>query len=156
MVDVKPGGLRRRILPPVYFFAAMGLMMALDSLWPLATLVGPPYSHLGWVPFVLALLIVFVAKRQFDRAGTTIKPFETSSALVTHGMFARSRNPIYLSMMLGLVGFFVVLGSLAPLVVVPVFFLIIRTGFVAVEEAMLEETFGDAYRDYKGRVRRWL
>ena len=78
MVDVKPGGLRRRILPPVYFFAAMGLMMALDSLWPLATLVGPPYSHLGWVPFVLALLIVFVAKRQFDRAGTTIKPFETS------------------------------------------------------------------------------
>ena len=102
------------------------------------------------------MIIVVVGKRQFDRAGTTIKPFETSSALVTRGVFSFSRNPIYVSMMLGLVGFFVVLGSLAPLVVVPAFFLIIRSGFVAVEEAMLEETFGDAYRDYKSRVRRWL
>ncbi len=152
----KPGGLKRRILPPIYFFAAMGLMVALDRFLPLVTLIEPPYSTLGWAPFSLGVVIVIVGKRQFDRAGTTIKPFETSTALVTQGIFAFSRNPIYLCMMLGLIGFFVVLGSLAPLVVVPVFFLIIRTGFVAVEEAMLEETFGDAYRDYKGRVRRWL
>ncbi len=155
-MDVKPGGPRRRILPPIYFFAAMGLMAALDRFLPLVTLIEPPTSYLGWGPFALGVAVVIVGKLQFDRAGTTIKPFEASSTLVTQGIFAFSRNPIYLSMMLGLIGFFVVLGSLAPLVVVPVFFLIIRTGFVAVEEAMLEESFGDAYRDYKSRVRRWL
>ena len=152
----KPGGPKRRIVPPIYFFAALGLMAALDRFLPLARLIEPPYSYLGWAIFALGVVIVVVGKRQFDRAGTTIKPFETSSALVTQGIFAVSRNPIYLCMMLGLVGFFVVLGSLAPLVVLPAFFLIIRSGFVAVEEAMLEETFGDAYRDYKSRVRRWL
>jgi protein-S-isoprenylcysteine O-methyltransferase Ste14 len=76
--------------------------------------------------------------------------------LVTHGVFAFSRNPMYLSMMLGLLGVFVALGSLTPLAAVPVFFLIIRRRFIAVEERMLEEAFGDDYRAYKSRVRRWL
>ena len=63
---------------------------------------------------------------------------------------------MYLSMMLGLLGIFVVLGSLTPLAVIPLFFLVIRTRFVAAEERKLEETFGDAYRNYTRRVRRWL
>ena len=55
-----------------------------------------------------------------------------------------------------LAGIFVVLGSLSPLVAIPPFIALIRTRFIAVEERMLEEAFGDAYRDYMKRVRRWI
>ena len=75
---------------------------------------------------------------------------------MTHGLFDHSRNPIYLSMVVALLGIFVVLGSLSPLAAVPVFVAIIRTRVIAVEEVMLEETFGDVYRAYESRVRRWL
>jgi len=155
-MEVTNGARKRWIVPPVYFFAALAIMVGLDRFLPLLALIEPPLTYLGWAPFALGLVIAIISKRQFDRAGTTIKPFETSTALVTHGVFAFSRNPIYVSMVLGLLGVFVVLGSLMPLLVVPVFFLIIRTRFIAVEERMLEEAFGDDYRAYKGRVRRWL
>jgi protein-S-isoprenylcysteine O-methyltransferase Ste14 len=144
------------ILPPIYFFGAIALMVALDRFVPVMTLIEPPITYLGWVPFGLALAVALAVNWRFKRAGTTIKPFQDSSALVTDGPFAFSRNPIYLSAVVGLLGIFVVLGSLSPLVTIPPFVYIIRTRFIAVEERMLEETFGDAYRDYMKRVRRWI
>ena len=155
-MEVTIGARQRRIIPPVYFFAALAIMVGLDGFLPLLALIEPPLTYLGWAPFALGLVIAIIGKRQFDRAGTTIKPFEASTALVTHGVFAFSRNPMYLSMMLGLLGIFMVLGSLSPLLVLPLFFLIIRTQFIAVEERKLEEAFGEDYRAYKDGVRRWL
>jgi protein-S-isoprenylcysteine O-methyltransferase Ste14 len=147
---------KRRILPPIYFFGAIVLMVALDRLLPLMTLIQPPVTYLGWLLLALAVAVALAVDRQFKRTGTTIKPFERSNALVTDGLFAFSRNPIYLGMVVGLVGTFVGLGSLSPLVIIPPFVYIIRTRFIAVEERMLEDAFGEAYRDYRNRVRRWL
>ena len=76
--------------------------------------------------------------------------------MVTAGLFAYSRNPIYVGLVAALLGIFVALGSLTPIVIVPPFIYIIRTRFIAAEERMLEDTFGDAYRDYRNRVRRWI
>lgn len=147
---------KHRILPPIYFFGAIALMVALDRFLPLVTLFEAPVAYLGWLVFALAIAVVLAVAWQFKRAGTTIKPFEHSRALVTGGLFAFSRNPIYLAMAAGLVGIFLVLGSLTPLVIIPAFIYIIRTRFIAAEERMLEDTFGEAYRDYRNRVRRWL
>jgi protein-S-isoprenylcysteine O-methyltransferase Ste14 len=144
------------VLPPIYFFAAIALMVALDRFLPLITLIEPPVAYLGWVLFALAFAAVLAVNWQFKGAGTTIKPFQESSALVTGGLFAYSRNPIYVGMVAALLGVFVALGSLTPIVIVPPFIYIIRTRFIAAEERMLEATFGDAYRDYRNRVRRWL
>jgi protein-S-isoprenylcysteine O-methyltransferase Ste14 len=147
---------RHRILPPIYFFGAIVLMVALDRLAPLVTLIGPPITYLGWLVFAMAIAVVLAVDRQFKRAGTTIKPFQRSSALVTDGLFAFSRNPIYLAMVAALVGIFLALGSLTPLAIIPPFVYIIRTRFIAAEERMLEDAFGGAYRDYRKRVRRWI
>lgn len=145
-----------RIMPPIYFFLSIGIMVALDRYAPGLQLIAPPFAQLGWIPLVLGFTVAVTGASQFRRKGTTIKPYADSSALVTSGAFAFSRNPMYSSMMAGLIGVFVLLGSLTPVLVIPVFYWIIRNRFIAVEERMLEENFGDAYRDYKSRVRRWL
>ncbi len=144
------------VLPPIYFFGAIALMVALDRFLPLITLIEPPITYLGWVLFAVAVAAVLAVNSQFKRAGTTIKPFQESSALVTGGLFAYSRNPIYVGMVAALLGIFVALGSLTPIVIVPPFIYIIRSRFIAAEERMLEDTFGDAYRAYRNRVRRWI
>lgn len=144
------------VLPPFYFLGAIVLMVALDRFLPIVTLIEPPITYLGWVLFGLGIAVALAVNWRFKRAGTPIRPFEDSTALVTDGPFAFSRNPIYLGAVVGLFGIFVVLGSLSPLAVIPPFVYIIRTRFIAVEERMLEAAFGEAYRDYMKRVRRWI
>jgi len=92
----------------------------------------------------------------FRQAGTTIKPFRQSSALVSRGPYNVTRNPMYLGMVIALIGVAIRLGSLTPFVVVPVFAFVIQTSFIQSEERLLEETFGPEYARYRARVRRWL
>ena len=92
----------------------------------------------------------------FSRAGTTIKPFEESSALVTHGPYYFSRNPIYIGLVFALIGVGLAMGTIAPFAVVPIFIWLIHRRFILPEEAMLERTFGAAYAEYERQVRRWL
>ncbi len=146
----------KRLLPPFVFLGALVVMGALHQLAPGPELVPAPWNHVGWVPFGLAVALAFHIKFRFDRLGTPIRPFETSTALVTDGPFAWSRNPIYLGMVVGLAGVGVVLGTGMPFVVIPPFAWFIRRRFIETEEQMLEAAFGDAYRAYKARVRRWI
>ncbi len=143
-------------MPPVYFVLAIAVMVLLDHWAPGPRLIEPAYAPAGWALFGLALCIVVLVRLQFLRHDTTIKPYESSKALVTTGVFAISRNPIYTAALAGLVGIAVVLGTASPVLVLPVFYSVIRWRFVAAEEKMLEEAFGDDYRNYKSRVRRWL
>ena len=92
----------------------------------------------------------------FKRAGTPIIPFEKSTSLLTHGIYRYTRNPIYLGMLIILAGAAVFLGSLTPFLVLPVFFFIIQEGYIRHEEPFLERIFGEQYRAYRRRVRRWL
>ena len=103
-----------------------------------------------------SLGVVFWARMLFIKAGTTVKPYHESSELVTMGPFNLTRNPMYLSMTVFLLGLAILLGSLTPFFVIPVFIWIITTRFIRVEERMLEQRFGDSYRAYKTRVRRWI
>ena len=79
-----------------------------------------------------------------------------STTLVTEGPYHYSRNPMYAGLALTLAGLALVLGSLSPLIVPPIFVWWITTRFIQKEEAMLEQRFGAQYLDYKQRVRRWL
>lgn len=146
----------RRALPPVFLLGALIAMEVLHAFWPVTRLISPPFTYLGWILFAAGVAAAVSVKLRFDRVGTPIKPYEVSEHLVTDGLFAYSRNPVYVGMILGLSGIVVILGTLSPAFVVPAFAYVIRSRFIAVEERMLEDRFGGAYRDYAGRVRRWI
>jgi protein-S-isoprenylcysteine O-methyltransferase Ste14 len=115
-----------------------------------------PWRWLGLVLIVGGVALAFAGERAFKRAGTALLPFSEPSALVTAGPFAFTRNPMYLGMVLSLVGWSVLLGSLVPTVVIPCFFALIHYRFVLREEPFMAERFGDAFAAYRARVRRWL
>ena len=146
----------RRIMPPAYFGGALALMLLLHFLLSGPTWLGLPWGYVG-IPLIGAgATLAVVGSRLFEKRGTTIKPFEESSVLVLEGPFRYSRNPMYLGMVLILLGLALLLGTLTPVLVVPVFVVLLRLRFIHAEEAALERTFGQEYRDYRSRVRRWF
>jgi protein-S-isoprenylcysteine O-methyltransferase Ste14 len=147
---------RSLAMPPVYLLVAILVMIALDRWAPLGTFDGPFARAIGVFLGIAGLALLVWCSRLFVTAQTTIKPYETSSALVTGGPYRYSRNPIYLGMVLFLVGLNLGLGSWSPLLAIPAFAFIIERRFIRAEEAALLRRFGDEYETYRRRVRRWI
>ena len=145
-----------RFYPPVLLLMAVVLMVVLHYVLPVARWLAWPWRALGALPIAVAVLVGFWGAVQFRRHDTTIIPFEQSTALIAEGPYRYSRNPLYISMTLILVGLWILLGSLSPVVVVPLFVWWISTRFIANEERHLEAQFGRTYLEYKTKVRRWL
>lgn len=97
-----------------------------------------------------------MADRAFAKHQTTVKPFEQPRVLVTSGVFRFSRHPMYLGMVLMLIGIELLMGSLSPFLIVGVFALLVDRLFITAEGAMLSATFGEDWANYKRSVRRWL
>jgi len=111
---------------------------------------------LGWVLIGIGLAGVLWALTAIWGHRTTVNPYKAASNLVTHGPFARSRNPIYVSDWFVYLGVTLLLGTAWPLLVAPLVWLVMRYGVIAHEEAHLLAKFGDEYREYCSRVKRWL
>jgi len=147
---------RRRILPPVWFLLAVLLAIGLHYVMPIMRVVPAPWSYSGALLVVLGLVISATGAGAFKRVGTPVVPFEPSTTLVTDGLYQFTRNPMYLGLVLALLGAAILLGSLGAFVTVPVFAWILHSQFIKGEERFLEEIFGERYLAYKQRVRRWL
>jgi len=143
--------------PPLLYLAAILIGAVLDGLLPLPV---PHFDSVHWIAgglLMLAGLAVAVAGiRNFTRAGTPVRTIKPTIALVTSGIHGWSRHPIYLGRFLLYAGVGVAAQSPWILILVLPLALVVRYGVVAREEAYLERRFGDAYRDYKARVHRWL
>jgi protein-S-isoprenylcysteine O-methyltransferase Ste14 len=111
---------------------------------------------LGLALVAAGILLGVSAVGLFRRSDTTPEPWTSTTAIVTTGVYRYTRNPMYLGMALIYAGLAVVADSPLALVLLPVVLLIIQTQVIAREERYLAEKFGDAYLDYKRRVRRWL
>jgi len=147
---------KRKIKPPIYLLLALLLMEAMHRWLPLGQLWGTPLSYAGIALLVLGAVMTILSAAAFQRAGTGIVPFEEATALVTSGFFRHTRNPMYLGMVLILLGVAVLRGSLGAFLPIPLFVWVIQSQFIHGEERFMEAAFGGAYLDYKRRVRRWL
>jgi len=147
---------RKPIYPPVYWLLSIAVMLSLHFLMPIRQVVQGRSRYLGVIPLLAGLAVVLWAAGIFRRAGTTIKPFEKSSALVVQGPYRFSRNPIYLGLVGGLLGIAILAGSVTPFLVVPLFAYLVDRRFISAEEAQLRQTFGSEYDAFSARVRRWL
>jgi protein-S-isoprenylcysteine O-methyltransferase Ste14 len=146
----------KKMMPTTYLLIAIVAMAAFHFLVLVIQVIPMPWNILGIIPIVGGVAINLIADSAFRRAKTTVKPFEESSALVTGGAFRISRNPMYLGFLLILFGIAILLGSLAPFVVVLVFPILMDQVFIQVEERRLEDKFGQSWLEYKARVRRWI
>src|SRR5262245_50202066 len=145
--------------PPLLFLAALLVGFALDRLlrWPFPVPgIDLVYWVVGGALILIGLALATAGIRNFSRAGTPVRTVDPTRALVTTGIHGWTRNPIYLGMFLLYGGIAVAAQSPWSLILALPLAITIRYGVVAREEAYLERLFGDAYRTYKDRVRRWL
>src|SRR4029450_5660605 len=140
-------------------FSPLFCGLALDHLLPWSFAV-PEADLVHWIVAgsltLIGLALAVTGIRDFSRAGTPVPTNKPTRALVTTGIHGWTRNPIYLGMFLIYVGMGVAARSPWTLILTLALAITIRYGVVAREEAYLERRFGDAYRDYKARVRRCL
>lgn len=142
--------------PPLIFLGALGAGLFLHWLIP-TRLSLPELSRLPGAALCLASVAVGIwGGTTMHRAGTNVRPDRPVTALVTGGPFRFSRNPLYLSLTALYLGITLLCGALWPLVTLVPLLAIVHWRIILREERYLESKFGDEYRAYKARVRRWI
>ena len=150
--------LKLKIPPPVYMLIFAIGMWLLDRYIPLVEWIKPPWNRAGFIIMGLAFFTDLSSLFQFFRYRTTPNPLHPDRvrALVTDGAYGYSRNPMYLGLLILLFGWATYLGSLSPLLLLPIFIFVINNMQIRCEEEILEKKFSVAYLDYKQGVRRWI
>ena len=152
-----PGVIAR---PPriLYTFLIGGTLLEWLRPLPLLPAGWPAWARYGAGGGVLvaSVALMAVAVRAFRRAGTNVETPKPTIALVTDGIYGRTRNPMYVALALLLAGITLLANSgWLGLALVP-FLAVLRVGVIAREERYLERKFGAPYALYRARVRRWL
>ena len=145
-----------RIIPPVYGLLSIIAMIGLNKFAPIGSWLHSPWRYFGIVLIILGFVFVFGNAMLFRRMGTNPRPGVKATALVTTGAFRRTRNPMYVGMVVILIGVATLLGSFSPLFLIPMFIWIIQTQFIRREEKWMEDWFGESYLEYKRKTPRWL
>ena len=147
-----------RIPPPVVVVISAAMMWWLARLLAVGEFETEIQSLLAVVFMSAGIGMMLIAAFSFYEAKTTINPLDPSKAshLITTGIFSFSRNPIYLADLLILIAWAIWLGNIFNIALLVVFVVYINRFQIAPEERALGTLFGDAYRDYCSRVRRWI
>ena len=145
-----------RFPPPLIYLFLLLIGLGIDWATDFPRLRLPASWLIGAVPILAGLALIVAAVGLFRRHDTPPEPWRPSSAFVSSGIYRRTRNPMYLGMALIYLGLALGLESLAALLLLPVALVIIQTQVIAREERYLDVRFGDDYRAYRARVRRWL
>ena len=142
--------------PPIVFLVFMAVAYGLQQIAPLSIGSAPGVNYSGLIAVIVGMVIILLAGLSLKRASTSIEPWKPTTQIVSSGVFAYSRNPIYVAFSFISIGLGVFLGSWwIAISFIPssiaVYHLAIKK-----EERYLEEKFGTEYLKYKRKVRRWL
>lgn len=146
----------KRLLPPILLLITWALMILASIFAPLATTLPAPWAYIGLPIAALGLLLSIIGARTFKAKETNIMTFDKPDKLVTTGLFAWSRNPMYLGFATCALGGAIFMGTLSPLIIAGMFCITLDRWYVRFEEAMMHATFGAEYASYCAQVRRWI
>ena len=148
--------MKKRIPPPLITMFCITVIFLSKSIFP-----SFEFSYklqLGIFVSILGLLLLIVSVKSFINNNTTINPLnlKKSTYLVTNGLFSFTRNPMYLGMLLFLLGTSIILNIIGGLAISFLFIFYMNFFQIIPEENALEKLFGKNYRNYKKSVRRWI
>lgn len=138
----------------MFFFLALS--------WPLSLVLQTELPHqniitiIGYALLISGTTLLLSAAGLFKKLGTTIDPTKAPDQLVTTGIYRLSRNPMYLGMLIILIGAQLALSSLTGLILPISFFLLMNNIVIPREEQMVANVFGEKYDKYRTRTRRWV
>lgn len=145
-------------IPPVLLviiiMVVMGLMPALEF----SEFAFSYQNEVAGLIAAIGLLVIVAGVVQFRQADTTVNPVrpEETSQVVSSGIYGYTRNPMYLGMLIVLLGWFVYVSVIGSVVWLAVFVIYMNRFQIIPEEKMLAKMFGDEYQEYLTKVRRWL
>jgi protein-S-isoprenylcysteine O-methyltransferase Ste14 len=145
--------------PPLIALAAVFVGVALDWWLPANVFTGSiPFWPRVVAGIAIALgagALAIAGDREFKAIGTNVEPWKPSLRLATTGIYTRLRNPMYVGLILLVLGIGIAFASDWTLLMAVATAMMLHIGVVLREERYLERKFGDEYRAYKARVSRW-
>jgi protein-S-isoprenylcysteine O-methyltransferase Ste14 len=142
--------------PPLVFVGFTLLGVGLQYIVPIPFFASPWITVISIVILLAGLALTIAAVREFRRTGQDPKPWKPSPELVLQGPYLLTRNPMYVGVTIVQIGLGLALGNLWISLLALGALLVVHIIAVLPEEKYLEEKFGDGYRDYRSRVRRYL
>ena len=146
------------IPPPLIYAVFFLISIGLEKIYPVKKtwLNTTPVQIAGWVLIGLWVLITFAALRRFITSKNTLITVKPASSLQTTGVYASTRNPMYLGLVLLYCGLAVLVGNWWTFILLPVLIMVIQGYVIHREEQYLHHAFGEQYDAYKKKVRRWI
>ena len=148
--------MKNKLMPTTYLFVLLVLTVVLHFIYPVKQIIYTPFTIIGILFIISGFAINIWADTMFKKTQTTVKPFEEPSALLTSGPFRISRHPMYLGMLMILIGTSILLGSLITFVFPVLFVVMMEIIFIIFEEKNMIKMFNIKYLAYKKTVRRWI
>jgi len=141
--------------PPVLYGVAFLVVLVFKWLWPMPIF---PAAALwtGLAVVAIGMGIAIWGRRTMRTAGTNINPSLPALAIVQSGPFRYCRNPLYLALTLLFVGLTLAFNTWWGIVILVPLVIVMHVGVVLREERYLEQKFGETYRQYRSKVRRYL
>lgn len=142
--------------PPLVYLVFIGFAWGLANAVPLDLTSYELVRYAGWVSIAVGVALMVWSALEMYHHRTTINPYGKPTSLLQTGPFRFSRNPIYLADTLVYCGIGLLLESVWPWLLLPLLIFCMQRTVIVHEEHLLTRLFGDDYRTYRRRVRRWL
>ena len=147
--------MKKIIIPPVFFIASILLISLIYFILPGLNYIIYPYNLSGIIVVIFGFIIIGKARGLFAKYKTPHN-FKLSIVLINEGIYGKTRNPMYVGFFVMLVGIVICFGNLLSFVVPLLFIFSINKIFIPFEENMMLDIFGDKYKEYTEKVKRWF
>ena len=155
-IDDDKNGAAVKFPPPLVYLLFMFAAYAAHYFYPIGLGISSGLNYIGVAVAMLGIFMAILVSRSFKRSETNIEPWKPTTKIISTGIYAYSRNPIYVGFCLVPVGIGIFLNSFWILISFIASAVLVYYVAISKEEAYIEEKFGEEYLHYKSKVRRWL